>query len=114
MANLFRPNNQTSMLVTTLGMGMLLIGTLYLSQDMLLQRIDFETGEQMPDLVFYDIQTDQNEDVLTMIEENGGDVLLNVPIVSMRLESRKGVSVRELRADTTQYQRWALSRESIG
>jgi putative ABC transport system permease protein len=112
MANLFRPNNQTSMLVTTLGMGMLLIGTLYLSQDMLLQRIQFETGEQMPDLVFYDIQTDQNEDVLSMIEENGGDVLLNVPIVSMRLESRKGVPVRELRADTTvSISRWALSRE---
>ncbi len=112
MANLFRPNNQTSMLVTTLGMGMLLIGTLYLSQDMLLQRINFETGEQMPDLVFYDIQTDQNEDVLSMIQENGGDVLLNVPIVSMRLESRKGVSVRELRADTTHnISGWALSRE---
>jgi putative ABC transport system permease protein len=112
MANLFRPNNQTSMLVTTLGMGMLLIGTLYLSQDMLLQRINFETGEQMPDLVFYDIQTDQNEDVLSMIQEIGGDVLLNVPIVSMRLESRKGVSVRELRADTTyNISGWALSRE---
>ena len=112
MANLFRPNNQTSMLVTTLGMGMLLIGTLYLSQDMLLQRISFETGEQMPDLVFYDIQTDQNEHVLSMIQENGGDVLLNVPIVSMRLESRKGVSVRELRADTTHnISGWALSRE---
>jgi putative ABC transport system permease protein len=112
MANLFRPNNQTSMLVTTLGMGMLLIGTLYLSQDMLLQRIDFETGEQMPDLVFYDIQTDQNEEILTMIEGSGGVVLLNVPIVSMRLESRKGVSVRELRADTTHnISGWALSRE---
>jgi putative ABC transport system permease protein len=112
MANLFRPNNQTTMLITTLGMGMLLIGTLYLSQDMLVKRIDMETGDNFPDLVFYDIQSDQNERANTIIEENGGNVLMNVPIVSMRLASRKGVPVSEVRADTTLDVRgWALGRE---
>lgn len=112
MANLFRPNNQTTMLITTLGMGMLLIGTLYLSQDMLVKRIDMETGDNFPDLVFYDIQRDQNERMNTIVEENGGSVLMNVPIVSMRLASRKGVPVSEVRADTTSDVRgWALGRE---
>lgn len=112
MANLFRPNNQTTMLVTTLGMGMLLIGTLYLSQDMLVKRIDMETGEDFPDLVFYDIQSDQNERMNAIVEQNGGNVLMNVPIVSMRLASRKGVPVSEVRADTTLDVRgWALGRE---
>lgn len=112
MANLFRPNNQTSMLMITLGMGMLLIGTLYMSQDMLLQRIEFQTGEQMPDAVFYDIQTDQNQPFLDIIGENNAEVIQNVPIVSMRLASRKGVPVSEVRADTTlDISGWALSRE---
>jgi len=112
MANLFRPNNQTTMLVTTLGMGMLLIGTLYLSQDMLLQRINFETGENMPDLVFYDIQSDQNRELLDTIEESNGIVMVNVPIVSMRLASRKGRTIQEIRADTTSdISGWALGRE---
>lgn len=112
MANLFRPNNQTSMLVTTLGMGMLLIGTLYLSQDMLLQRIDFQMGDETPDLVFYDIQSDQNSGLVQTVEANGGTILQNVPIVSMRLEDRKGVPVQEVRADTTLHiSGWALSRE---
>ncbi|MDX1641376.1 MAG: FtsX-like permease family protein, partial [Balneolaceae bacterium] len=112
MANLFRPNNQTSMLMITLGMGMLLIGTLYMSQDMLLQRINLETGENMPDAVFYDIQIDQNDPFLDIIEESGAETILNVPIVSMRLASRKGVPVSELRADTTDdISGWALSRE---
>lgn len=112
MANLFRPNNQTSMLITTLGMGMLLIGTLYLSQDMLLQRIDLQLGEDTPDLVFYDIQTDQNRGLNETVESNGGTVLQNVPIVSMRLSDRKGMSVSEVRADTTiRISGWALSRE---
>jgi putative ABC transport system permease protein len=112
MANLFRPNNQTSMLVTTLGMGMLLIGTLYLSQDMLLQRISFETGDNMPDLVFYDIQSDQNQALLATVEESNGTVLINVPIVSMRLADRNGRTVQEIRADTTMnISGWALGRE---
>ena len=112
MANLFRPNNQTSMLITTLGMGMLLIGTLYLSQDMLLQRIDLQLGENTPDLVFYDIQTDQNSGLNETVNRMGGEVLQNVPIVSMRLSERKGMTVSEVRADTTlRISGWALSRE---
>ena len=112
MANLFRPNNQTTMLMTTLGMGMLLIGTLYLSQDMLLQRINLETGDDTPDLVFYDIQMDQNDRLNEIIAEEGAKVIQNVPIVSMRLSSRKGQTVQEIRQDTTAaISNWVLSRE---
>ncbi|MCC5915060.1 MAG: ABC transporter permease [Balneolaceae bacterium] len=111
-ANLFRPNNQTGILMTTLGMGMLLIGTLYLSQDMLLQRINVQMGDEIPDLVFYDIQTDQNDPMNQIIEERGGTILQNVPIVSMRLEKRNGKSISEVREDTTlDIRRWALTRE---
>lgn len=112
MANLFRPNNQTSLLIITLGMGMLLIGTLYMSQDMLLQRIDFETGEQTPDLVFYDIQPDQNEEFKQIVDNSDARLILNVPIVSMRLSEINGESVQEIRSDTTRnINRWALMRE---
>jgi putative ABC transport system permease protein len=111
-ANLFRPNNQTGMLMTTLGMGMLLIGTLYLSQDMLLQRIDLQFGEDVPDLVFYDIQTDQNEGLKSIVEEREGRLLQNVPIVSMRLQRWNDKSIAQVREDTTlQIRGWALNRE---
>jgi putative ABC transport system permease protein len=111
-ANLFRPNNQTGMLMTTLGMGMLLIGTLYLSQDMLLQRIDVQFGEDVPDLVFYDIQSDQNDGLNRIIEEREGRLLQNVPIVSMRLERWNDKTVSQVRQDTTLNIRgWALNRE---
>lgn len=112
IANLFRPNNQTSILVTTLGTGMLLIGILYLSQDMILQRIDFQTGDNQPNLVLYDIQSDQNEDILRIAEDEGARILQNVPIVTMRLSHRNSRPVREVREDTTINVRgWALSRE---
>jgi putative ABC transport system permease protein len=111
-ANLFRPNNQTAMLMTTLGMGMLLIGTLYLSQEMLLQRINLEFGDDTPDLVLYDIQFDQNEGMNRIIEDEGARILQNVPIVSMRLERWQNRPVAEVRDDTTLSVRgWALRRD---
>ncbi|MEX0994070.1 MAG: FtsX-like permease family protein, partial [Balneolaceae bacterium] len=112
ISNLFRPNNQTAVLITTLGMGMLLISVLYLSQDMLLERINYQTGEEQPNLIFYDIQSDQNEAVLALVEEQGARVLQNVPIVSMRLSEWKSRPVGEVREDTTLNIRgWALRRE---
>ncbi|MFU8811751.1 MAG: ABC transporter permease [Balneolaceae bacterium] len=112
IANLFRPNNQTPILVTTLGMGMLLIGTLYLSQEMLLNRIDLQSEQELPSVVFYDVQSDQNEGVNRLIEDNGGTIMQNVPIVSMRLSQWNGRSVADVRADTARtISRWALTRE---
>lgn len=111
-ANLFRPNNQTPLLLTTIGMGMLLISTLYLSQETLLNSISMQMDDDVPNLVFYDVQMDQNEGVNRLVEERGARVMQNVPIVSMRLQSRKGQSVSEARADTTlDIRGWALSRE---
>lgn len=111
-ANLFRPNNQTPMLLTTLGMGMLLIGALYLSQEMLLSRIDLQSSEELPNLVLYDVQIDQNDGVNEVIKSGGGEIMQNVPIVSMRLDSYKGRPVSEVRSDTTAEVRgWALRRE---
>lgn len=112
IANMFRPNNQTSVLVTTLGMGMLLIGSMYLSQEMILQRIDFRTGEDQSNLVFYDIQSDQLDDVTDISRDEGARVLETVPIVSMRLTHRNHRPVREIRDDTTSTaSSWALTRE---
>jgi len=111
-ANLFRPNNQTPMLLTTLGMGMLLIGTLYLSQEMLLERISLQSNEDLPNIVLYDIQSDQNSGVNEIIRDEGGTIMQNVPIISMRLNGLKGRSVGEVRSDTTvDLSGWALRRE---
>lgn len=112
VANLFRPNNQTPLLLTTIGMGMLLIGTLYLSQEMLLNRISLESEAEIPNLVLYDIQMDQNEGVNEILKSEGAELMQNVPIVTMRLSSRKGQSVSEARADTAlNIRSWALTRE---
>lgn len=112
LSNLYRPNNQSVLLMTTLGMGMLILGTMVLSRDIILQRIQFTVGEDQPNLVLYDIQQWQNDGVNAQIREAGYAPEQNVPIVTMRLGGLKGTPVRELIEDSTsQISRWALRRE---
>ncbi len=112
LANLYRPNNQTSTLLLTFGLGVTLISSLYLTQDMLLGTINFGNQDGLPNLALYDIQYDQNEGVNTILQENGLETLQNVPIVTMRLQSINDTTVSEFLADTNRrVRRWALTRE---
>lgn len=112
LANLYRPNNQTSTLLLTFGLGVTLISSLYLTQDLLLGTINFEDEAELPNLAMFDIQYDQNDGVNEIINENGIDILQNVPIVTMRLQSLKGRTVQEILNDTSRIARkWTLNRE---
>ena len=112
LANLYRPNNQTTTLLLTFGLGVTMISSLYLTQDMLLDQIDFGGQGDLPNLALYDIQYDQNEGVNETIRESGHEILKNVPIVTMRIQSIRGMTPEELREDTTTNPRgWALNRE---
>lgn len=112
LANLYRPNNQTSTLLLTFGLGVTLISSLYLSQDLLLSTLNFENEEEVPNLALYDIQIDQNEGVNNILTENGLQLIQNVPIVTMRLQSLNGMTTSEVLADSNRNsRRWALTRE---
>lgn len=112
LANLYRPNNQTATLMLSLGLGMLLVSTLYFSQDMLMEELDFATRDDAPNLIFFDIQSDQNEGFNQLLEEEGLPILQNVPMVTMRLDSLRGRSTKSIADDTASTVRgWALQRE---
>lgn len=112
LANLYRPNNQTSTLLLTFGLGVTLISSLYLTQDMLLGTINFGDQKNLPNLALFDIQYDQNEDVNRIIAENGMEILQNVPIVTMRLQTLNGKDVNEILTDSNRTaERWTLTRE---
>lgn len=112
LANLYRPNNQTSTLLLTFGLGVTLISSLYLTQDMLLGTINFEGEDELPNLALFDIQYDQNPGVNDILEENGLEIMQNVPIVTMRVQSVNNVPIQEILADTGRTaRRWTLTRE---
>ncbi len=112
LANLYRPNNQTSTLLLTFGLGVTLISSLYLTQDMLLGTISFDGEDELPNLALFDIQYDQNDGVNSIIRDNDLEILQNVPIVTMRLQSLQGIALEDILADTSrEARRWALTRE---
>ena len=112
LSNLYRPQNQTTTLLLSFGLGITLISSLYLTQDLLLSALNFSTSDDIPNVAFYDIQADQNNGVNQVINELGHETLQNVPIVTMRLEAVGNNTVTQILADTSRSaRRWALQRE---
>ncbi len=112
MLNLFRPNNQTVVLVVAIGLGTFLVSTLYFTRDVLLAKTQVEQTAQNANLIILDVQTDQREGVVELLAENGTPVIDNIPIVTMRMDKLNSISVKEIEQDTTREIRgWVLNHE---
>ena len=112
MANLFRPDNQTVTMVVALGLGAFLLTTLYLLQFSLVGHISQVGGERQSNMVLFDIQPDQRDDIVESLERNGLPVMQQTPVVSMRLAGLNGRTTAEIMQDSTDRSpRWAMRRE---
>ena len=101
IANLYRPNNQTLILIVTIGLGTALISTLFLVQDLLLKQVEYAGTGNVPNMIVFDIQPPQKEGVVKLTEENNLPVKQLVPIVTIRLESIDGITREMNDRDTT-------------
>ena len=118
LANLYRPANQTTMVVLALGFGAFLLSTLYLVQNNLLARFQMDRTGARPNLVFWDIQPEQKDPLERMLRDSGYAPSSPVPIVPMRIASVKGRPVADLLKDTMRVDEhgerrghWAFRRE---
>ncbi|QCK15323.1 ABC transporter permease [Mangrovivirga cuniculi] len=112
LANLFRPNNQTTTLVMSAGLGTALLCTIYLTQDLLLSKVNFVSSGERPSIVAFDVQSDQIDSLEDLTQQKGMPVINSVPIVTIKLHSIKGRPVEEIDKDTTSKIRgWVLNRE---
>ncbi|MEM1124595.1 MAG: FtsX-like permease family protein, partial [Bacteroidota bacterium] len=113
IANLYRPNNQTLILMVSIGLGTALISTLFFTQDLLLNQVEFTGRGDQPNMIMYDIQTNQREEVVQLVESYDLPIIQNVPIVTMRLETIDGIDKVTNRKDTTETHKanWAYNRE---
>jgi putative ABC transport system permease protein len=112
LSNLFRPNNQTRMLMVAIGLGAFIITTLNVVEKSLLSQVEFSGQENQSNTILFDIQPAQKDGVVKLMEDNKLPVNQVVPIVTCRLSELKGRSVEEVQKDTTdQVPNWALTRE---
>lgn len=112
IANLHRPNNQTTILVLTIGLCVTLFTTIMLARTSILEQMKLAGADERPNMVVFDIQTHQKEEVKTVTLDYDLPVLQDVPIVTMRLLEVNGISKKEAEKDSTfEFPDWAYNRE---
>lgn len=117
LQNLYRPQNQTIVLVLVLGIGTFMLMTLHLTQRQVLGAFDADDTTNHPNMVLFDIQPDQLVEVRTILDEMSLPMLQEVPMISMRLAKINGVRTSELRQsnsakpESQRIPKWALNRQ---
>jgi len=112
LLNLFRPNNQTMVLILAIGLGTFLISTLYFTKDILLAKTALSGTGDMANVIMLDVQTEQKNDVVQTISQQDLKIIDQLSLVTMRVHSIKGKLVNDLRKDTTStVDRWVLNHE---
>ena len=101
LANLFRPHNQTLILIVSIGLGTAFISTLFLVQNILMTRVTVSASGDQPNMVLFDIQTKQKDKVANLTKEHGLPVISEVPIVTMRIEEVNGYTAADIKKDST-------------
>jgi putative ABC transport system permease protein len=92
-ANLYRPNNQTLILVVTIGLGTTFIGTLFFIQELLLERVNILASTD-GNMVLYDVQPTQIAGVRRLASEMRVQLVDDVPVVALKVTSVNGISQR--------------------
>lgn len=112
LLNLYRPNNQTLVLIVAIGLGTFLISTLYFTKDILLSKTEIGGGPQSANIILLDVQPEQGEAISNTIADNNLEVIDNIPLVTMRIHSVKGKVANEVQQDTTiRMRRWVFNHE---
>ncbi len=112
VASLFRPQNQTMTLMVSIGLGTLLISTLLLTQNLILQQLSFADANGQPNMIIFDIQKHQRDSVVSEVKALKMPVLQVVPIVTIGLEEIDGITrAKRLRDTISQVPKWVYERE---
>lgn len=112
LANVHRPNNQTTAVMVAIGLGVFLLVTVFNAQKSLVDEVTKRGGRNEPNLVFFDVQRDQRAALRDLVKSFDVPIREEVPIITMRLSAVKDQPVEALRNDPKQtISRWALRRE---
>ncbi len=112
IANLYRPNNQTLTLIVSIGLGTALISTLFFVQDLLLNQVQLSGSGEQPNMILFDIQPSQKEEVAQLVTKHRMPLRQQVPIITMRLDNIDGIDKMAYLKDTSlDIREWVYNRE---
>ena len=105
LANLYRPNNQTVILIISIGIATTLLGLLFTVRTHLLNSISLNTTGDRPNMVMFDIQTEQLDSIQGLTKKEQMPVIQTVPIINIRLEKHNQITYQSMLDDSTKQKR---------
>jgi putative ABC transport system permease protein len=83
--SLYRPGNQTRIILLAVGLGAFVVLTVQTMQGNLMHEFDFTKNAHLPSLLFVDIQKSQVNDVVEIIQQRLGEKPQSIPTVRGRI-----------------------------
>ncbi|MFY9935439.1 MAG: FtsX-like permease family protein [Silvibacterium sp.] len=98
LANLYRPGNQSSAVLASLGAGVMLILAVFLMQSAIVRRMHNDVSSDTPNIFLVDIAPEELSGVKTLLTKQPGvqGQLETIPMISSRITSIDGVPVDQL------------------
>jgi putative ABC transport system permease protein len=110
--SLYRPGNQTRVIVMAVGLGVFLVVAIQSIQSNLTSEFDISLRARLPGMFLINIQKDQEEGVKKIVEEKAGETAVLVPTLRARIVAING---NEVDLDQTEMRRdrGRLGREYV-
>ncbi|MCH8208469.1 MAG: FtsX-like permease family protein [Nitrospinae bacterium] len=114
LANLYRPNNQAGSIITTLGLGIMLVLSVRLVQMDVIDMLNKNTEMKPPNYFFIDIQKDQIEKFEQVLDKTVPEAKWEMtPLVRSRFHAIDGRTVDQWQFKNTHREEWFINREFV-
>ena len=114
IANLYRPNNQALSIITTLGLGIMLVLSVRLIQMDMINMLKSNTEIKPPNYFFIDIQKDQTEKFKTVLAQKIPEAESTLtPLVRSRIHSIDGKTMDKWQFKERHREEWFINREFV-
>jgi putative ABC transport system permease protein len=110
--SLYRPNNQTRVIILAVGLGAFLVLTVHSLQSNLLDEFDIARRGNLPNMFLIDIQKDQQQGVAEIIEQATGTPPQLIPTVRTRIYAINNREI-DLEQKELRSERGMLGREYV-
>lgn len=102
--SLYRPGNQTRIILLAVGLGAFVVITVQIMQTNLIREFDFTRNQRLPSMFFIDIQKSQIDEISTMIAQRTGEQPESIPTVRARIAAVNGEPIDYQQTEIRQQQ----------
>lgn len=98
LASLYRPGNQSAAVLSTLGVGVMMVASVYAMQHAIIQDLDGPETVNAPNVFLIDISPEELAGVTQLLKRQPGltGTFETIPLVHARVEAINGVPARQL------------------